>query len=295
MRSVLIEAAVLCALLVALVVQEARADAAMPATLVVPPTTLYLPQIMAGSPITAPITAPITPPVDASACPSTSTASYDVVPVYGACAEHPAAIHADLNLSVRGFVTATATLSLIEMNGPTDWDPPRLGSLLVNRPQPEFAAAYAVNGWDWGCVDAPEMPWAGHGCRAVPLVDPPVTLLAMTAAQGEALLTPYRRAEIYPARVVALVLYADEARVTLGYTREDSAAVGYVVHLEGVCVDANLLALYRSLDAAGRRSLPGLHSLEQLGSASGSAVKVAVRDTGSFMDPRSRKDWWQSD
>jgi hypothetical protein len=27
--------------------------------------------------------------------------------------------------------------------------------------------------------------------------------------------------------------------------------------------------------------------------AVGSEIQVAVRDTGSFMDPRSRNDWWQ--
>ena len=53
-----------------------------------------------------------------------------------------------------------------------------------------------------------------------------------------------------------IVLYADERRVALRYVREDSAgAQGYTVHLDGLCTDPNLLALYTGLDARGRPSL----------------------------------------
>jgi hypothetical protein len=58
-------------------------------------------------------------------------------------------------------------------------------------------------------------------------------------------------------------------------------------------VDPNLLALYRQADAAGRASLPALRNGQPLGTASGGQVLVAIRDCGSFLDPRSRKDWWQ--
>ena len=44
----------------------------------------------------------------------------------------------------------------------------------------------------------------------------------------------------------ALVLYAEPTRLTLKYTREDDVVSGYTIHLENICVDANLLALYRS-------------------------------------------------
>jgi len=85
--------------------------------------------------------------------------------------------------------------------------------------------------------------------------------------------------------------------MTLGYTRDDTVATGYVVHLENVCVDPNLLALYRAQnDAAGFRAtgfLPALRANEKLGTAFGDEMQVAVRDRGAFLDPRSRKDWWQ--
>ena len=54
----------------------------------------------------------------------------------------------------------------------------------------------------------------------------------------------------------ALVLYAEPTRLTLKYTREDNVVSGFTLHLENICDDANLLALYRQLNAAGRSQLP---------------------------------------
>ena len=192
-----------------------------------------------------------------------------------------------LNLAVR--LCPLHRRILVDINGPIDDDASAERSSQTGLcPNSGLSGKRLI-----GAAHCPDALWAGHGCRAAPIADPPVTLLAMASARGEAVLTPYRRPEIYPAHFVALVLYAEETRLTLGYTRDDSAAAGYVIHLEDVCVDPNLLSLYRSLDAAGRASLPALHSTEQVGVAAGPAIKAAVRDTGSFMDPRSRKDWWQ--
>ncbi len=102
-----------------------------------------------------------------------------------------------------------------------------------------------------------------------------------------------RGADIFNGVYRALVLYAEEQRITIAYTRHDTPADGYVVHVEQICVDPNLLALYRQLDQAGRRNLPGLRLDDALGVALTDAVLVSVRDTGMFMDPRSAKDWWQ--
>jgi len=90
-----------------------------------------------------------------------------------------------------------------------------------------------------------------------------------------------------------MVLYAEPTRITLGYTREDSVANGYAVHIENLCVDPNLLALYINSDANGRSSLPALREEEVLGVATLGDLLVAVRDRGAFLDPRSRLDWWQ--
>ncbi|MCL7454490.1 MAG: hypothetical protein M8467_15740, partial [Anaerolineae bacterium] len=67
----------------------------------------------------------------------------------------------------------------------------------------------------------------------------------------------------------------------------------YTVHVENVCVEPSLLALYRQWDAAGRVRLPALRGGQPFGRARGTEIGVAIRDSGTFMDPRSRKDWWQ--
>ncbi len=65
------------------------------------------------------------------------------------------------------------------------------------------------------------------------------------------------------------------------------------MHLENVCVEPGLLALYARWNNQGRKQLPALRAGQTIGTARGPEIGVAIRDTGSFMDPRSRKDWWQ--
>ena len=88
-------------------------------------------------------------------------------------------------------------------------------------------------------------------------------------------------------------MYADATQITLGYTRDGSVANGYAVHLDNLCVDPNLLHLYRTANASGRYQLPALRSGEPLGRAANTTLLVAIRDRGTFLDPRSRKDWWR--
>jgi len=221
----------------------------------------------------------------AAECPTTSGRAYELIPVAGGGAEHPDYAHADLNLALRGFEPTNAALALIEVNGPTDSDPPQLAGLFSDRRTPTFVAAYRVRGWDWSCGE--------QGCRSAPLERREVTLLGMGVQPGEAISIPARNAQIYGGGFKVLVLYADEHGVTLGYTREDSVANGYTVHIENICVDPNLLASYRNANAQGRGSLPGIRNGEVIGVASGAEIAVATRDRGAFLDPRTRKNWWQ--
>jgi hypothetical protein len=73
-------------------------------------------------------------------------------------------------------------------------------------------------------------------------------------------------------------------------------ATGYSVQLENFCVDPNLLALYRAqVNGNGFRignTLPGLTKDQPIGTAL-SQLRGTVRDRGIYLDPRSRKDWWQ--
>jgi hypothetical protein len=119
----------------------------------------------------------------------------------------------------------------------------------------------------------------------------PVTLIDLATTPGETLYAPQSGYSIGEGFQV-LVLYATADRLTLKYTREDNVVWGYTIHLERICTDPTLLALYEDRDRAGRGTLPALRARQPLGRALGPAVGVAVRDSGTFMDPRSVGDWW---
>ena len=248
----------------------------------VPPFALYLPAVSA---IVAPDPTPTPTPTPTPACPTTSQRAYDLIPVDGPPADHPDDLHGDLNLGLRGHSMTRAALDLIQINGPTDHDAPQLPGLFSDQRTPVFTSAHRVYDWNWGCGE--------HGCASQNLTDVEVSLLGLGASAEETISIPSRGPEIYGGEYKAMVLYAAEERITLGYTRHDTVAPGYAVHLESLCVDPNLLALYRQANAAGRGNLPALHNGEVLGTALDSEVLVAVRDRGTFMDPRSRKDWWR--
>ena len=211
-------------------------------------------------------------------------ATYSSIPVLPPPTDRPAPQHADLNLGLRGYSPTLATLDLISYGGDTDWGAPQMPGIFSDRRTPRFTSAYRVFEWDWGCGPA--------GCRAGPIASPAVTLLGMETRVGELIAAPSRGAEIYAGGYTALVLYVDEQRITLKYTRDDNVVSGYTVHLENVSIDQGLLTRYRRNDAEGRGELPALTNGQPLGMASGDEVLVAIRDCGTFMDPRSGKDWW---
>ena len=218
-------------------------------------------------------------------CPATSGNAYTTIPVAGGGLDHPDAEHGDLNLALRGYQPVDAAPALFDKDGPVDGDPPQLAGLFADLRAPAFGQSFAVNDWDWAC--------GAHGCAGAPLSHVDATLVALRSSGGETLYVPRRGAQIFGGGYKALVLYAEPTRITLGYTRDDTVANGYVVHLENLCVDPELLAVYRGSVAAGRGYLPALREDQPLGSAGLGDVLVAVRDRGVFFDPRSRRDWWQ--
>ena len=195
--------------------------------------------------------------------------------------------HGDLNLEQRGYVVSTAAARLIDIAGPTDADAPQLAALFADQRLPIFMAAYQIYDWDWAC------PRDSYGCPKDPLTEPDVTLLGLATTPGEPIQPPRRDAELYPGGYMAVVLYADATRITLAYTRDGTVANGYAVQIENVCVDPNLLVAYRVANAAGRDHLPALQRNDTVGVAAAGEVLVAMRDRGKFLDPRSRKDWWE--
>lgn len=219
-------------------------------------------------------------------CPNSSTRSYSLIPVTGPTIEHPDQLHGDLNLGLRGYVPTSVAPGLVDIPGPTDSDPPQLSAVMPDNAAIALARSYRVHNWNWGCGE--------HGCQGGELGGVEVSMVGIAATPGMQVSIPSRRAQIYGGGYVALIVFADTTRLTLVYTREDSVANGYAVHLEHVCVDPALLSAYRAANQSGRSTLPGVRSGEVIGVASGEEIAVAVRDRGRFADPRSRKDWWQS-
>ncbi|NLT72999.1 MAG: hypothetical protein GXX94_02225 [Chloroflexi bacterium] len=226
------------------------------------------------------------------ACAPIPEESYSAIPVEVLSPDPgvPGSAHPDLNLALRGYrENSSALRSLVAINGATDPNAPRLQTIFADSRYPSIDRVYQVYQWDGR--------WPGvYG--VYPITSPEVTLIGLAATPGEKVIVPYRGPEIFWDTVadqhyVAMVLYAAPDRITIKYTREDHVITGYTVHIEGICVEPRLVALYNQLEAAGRRSLPGLRYGQAIGRAADHELGVAIRDTGSFMDPRSRKDWWQ--
>ena len=227
-----------------------------------------------------------------SACRPLSGASYAAIIVPPPPTDRPAAQHADLNLALRGAVSTGGVLGLVNYGGSTDPNAPQLAGLFADNRTGAFVRLHRVFDWNWVC-----------NCRGNPLNTPPVTLAELATTLGEPIFVPNSGytigslVSIGEERVDSgyevLVLYAAEDRITLKYTRNDNVIHGYTLQLEQVCVDPVLLALYNRWNSAGRSRLPALRAGQAFGRASGQAIGVAIRDSGTFLDPRSRKDWWQ--
>jgi hypothetical protein len=196
--------------------------------------------------------------------------------------------HADLNLELRGYALtncAKCGLGLVDYNGSTDSNAPRLAYLFSPPRLPAFIGAYQVYDWQWL---APPNP----GYRGSLLSTWPLTLIWMATGTDEIIHLPNRNGDIYQGNWHAQVLYATEDQITFVYTRNGNAAYGYTVHIVNIWVDPQLVALYEACNAAGRYNLPALANGQPFGRAKAGGIGVAIRDNGTFMDPRSRKDWW---
>jgi hypothetical protein len=224
---------------------------------------------------------PVPTPTPDPTCPSTGQ-HYDTIPATGGAPSPPADVNPDLNLTIRSWVTVNEARSLVDYNGGTDGSAPQLYSLFGNDRTPSFTSTHRVYDWDWP-----------NNRRGAVLTNWPVKLLGMGTSPGEVIRLPRRSGgDIYQGVYFALVVYAEKYRISLHYARNDYIAPGYGLHLENVCVDPSLLALYQQANGSGRGQLPALRNNQPLGTARSGEILAAIRDTGTFMDPRSRKDWW---
>ena len=160
-------------------------------------------------PVSEPVEPAPAPQVDP--CEAISDESYGTLPIVGAPTDRPAAQHGDINLALRGFSRTEAEVGLIDISGPTDNRAPQLAGLFGDDRTGIFTAVYRVNHWDWG-----------SNSRGGPITDFDVTLAGLQVKPGETIHVPGAGYDIGQGYQV-LVLYADEERITLKYTGEDTA------------------------------------------------------------------------
>jgi hypothetical protein len=217
----------------------------------------------------------------AEVCQPIPDESYGDFPVNGDPTDPPAEEHPDLNLALRGYELTDADKGLVDYSGGSDPNAPQLPGLFADNRTATFSNVYQVYGWDWNC-----------NCRGSLITDWDVTLAGLAVSPGETIHVPDSGYTIGGGYEV-LVLYATPDRITLKYTPDDHVIGGYTLHVENICVEPRLLALYQSWNDAGRSRLPALRAGQAFGRARGDEIGVVIRDRGAFMDPRSRKDWWQ--
>lgn len=209
-------------------------------------------------------------------CPSSSGESYSSLSV------SPEAFnpqnHGDINLALRSYSSTSGVFGLVDINGPTDSRAPKLSTMLNG--SSEVLRLYQVYNWNFS-----------SNSRGSLITSPDVTLIGLKANPGQEIRVPSSGYSIGGGNQV-IVLYAESSRLTLKYTLNDNVVSGYTIHIEGICTDPNLISSYNQLHSNGRTNLPALPGGKKLGVAKTNEVKVSIRDTGSFMDPRSRKDWW---
>ncbi|MFK7805668.1 MAG: hypothetical protein AB8G95_28825 [Anaerolineae bacterium] len=205
--------------------------------------------------------------------------------------------HADKNIELRGYVANSDSglqRELIDYGSDDPTQPPQFATLFSPNQVPPFAEFYQVHQWNWASSPEP-------GQRAEPVTTPKVTALAFTLEPGTPLFAPVSGYDI-GGGVEVIVIFADENTVTLHYTREDSAARGYTIHIDQICTDPNLLSLYNSLDNPdGPRyeypsdgyNLPTLPAGQTFGTTGNDNMVIAIADTGTYQDPRSCNEWWQ--
>jgi len=271
----------------------------VPSPTLPPPVSLYLPLVARH--------------LQVDTCPVTSTNQYGSGRVHQVDRDdpvRPAYNHADKNLNLRGYTANTdpdlqRELVSYGSEGVDPTQPPQFATFFKPYRAPTLVGFYRVHDWNWATSPDP-------GSRGDPLTSFPVTALGLETTLGEELCVPKSGYDIgvvaVPAGFQVMVIYADEDSIALRYTGDDSSATnGYTVHIDNICTDPNLLALYNALDDPdGPRyvyvpleegsylyNLPGVYAGQPFGTAKGTEIVVAIADTGQFMDPRSCNEWWQ--
>ncbi len=209
----------------------------------------------------------------------------------------PAYDHADKNIELRGYSSnadPSLVRELVDYGSGDPTQPPQLATLFNPNQVPPFSDFYQTHYWNW-------KPSPEPGTRGDIELTTPATAVSLILPPGDSLHVPTSGYDIGGGMEV-IVIFADADTITLHYTRDDSAAVGYTVHIDNICTDPNLLALYDSLDApdgpryqypSSSYDLPTLSAGQYIGTAGAGDMVVVIADTGRFQDTRSCNEWWQ--
>lgn len=221
-------------------------------------------------------------------CPASSSQSYTTLTTYRP-RPNPES-NPELNLSMRSYTEVNQKAELIFYGGDTDpVMPPNFGTLFPNR-LPSMIKSYSVYSWDYANNRR------GTGIET----NWPVNLIGLYTNPGEPIVGPTAGRDIGGGHVL-MVLYATENLIVFTHSYADLftndqgnwQADGYLIYVDDICVDRNLLNIYQQQNAAGRGSLPVIATGQVFGYGKGVDIKVGIRDSMDWMDPRSQKDWWQ--
>lgn len=181
--------------------------------------------------------------------------------------------YADNPFVISSYSQIEGELNLINFIHETDSRAPQFTTLVEGLPYPRVSKLFQVAG--------ASKPTDAPGDFA--------TLVGFSAGDKN-ILVPQSGYDIGGGFEV-LVVYADSQNITLKYNREDGIAVGYTLYIKNVEVDRDLLNYYNQLNQEGRKTLPTLRAGARIGKAKGE-ILIAIRDSGTLLDPRWRYDWW---
>lgn len=206
----------------------------------------------------------ITTPTNTPTCTNPQRGTYQRISVLQPNPE-PISKRRDLYLSPHYQVNVELKVLNIPIYDP-DPNVPLLYTIFNPPKTPRFITAYKAEGEIQG--DHP----------------PAVDILEVETTPNENLYFPKTGYNIGD-NLAAMVLYADENRITFKVGREDSCVTGYTLYFENLCVDKNLINLYQQLNSEGRKELPAIYQQQFFGLTK-NKLKIALRDTGMFLDLR---------
>ena len=197
------------------------------------------------------------------------------------CSEpNPPGTNKDYNIGLLRYHAVDPTFKdFVCIDHPQDpTDPPKFQSILGRIP--EIANVYAANDENYSY---------------------PVHLIGFRTTSREDIRVPSSGYPHIDQGYDVTVIYADDNSIALRYAKSDHVSYlpdigtygGYTVYIKDIDINDNLWQGVNFNCLNGTKNLPGLSAGNTIGKARGSEIVVAIRDTGSLMDPRWIPDWWR--